>query len=511
MPQPTTVWVLGDQLTPKISSLVGLNKETDVVFMVESLAKARQRPYHKQKLAFVWAAMRHFAAELRRLGYTVDYYPTQPNAQTALKAHLKKCRPARLRLMETAEYGRSDRLARRVEAHGLPAEITPNNMFLSDRQQFARNARGKKTVLMESFYRRMRRQTGLLMAGDEPVGGRWNYDEQNRQTPPAGHKFPDIPRRPPDEITQEVLDFVAAEFPAHFGQLDSFWLPVTRPAAESFLADFLAQRLDLFGPYEDAIVMGEPVLYHSLLSPLLNVGLLAPLDVCRQAEARYRAGKARLNSVEGFIRQLIGWREFVYQMYHLQMPGYLAVNHFQADLPLPDFYWSAETDMACVAEAIQNLRRNSLNHHIQRLMVTGNFALLAGINPQAVNHWYWLAYSDAYEWAVSPNVLGMALYADGGLLATKPYAASANYINKMSNCCTACSYNHRQTVGQKACPFNALYWDFLDRNREQLQQNPRMNLMMAQLKKRDPQQMAQIRARAATFRQRLQNGDLATL
>jgi deoxyribodipyrimidine photolyase-related protein len=380
-------------------------------------------------------------------------------------------------------------------------------MFLSDRAEFERDARGKTELRMETFYRRMRRQTGLLMDGKNPQGGAWNYDRLNRDRPAAGHRFPSIPRFEPDDITRSVMDLVADAFPVHFGALDEFWLPVTRNAAETFLEDFLENRLDLFGPYEDAIVVGQPALYHSLIAPLLNIGLLEPLDVCRRAEARYREGHARLNSVEGFIRQVIGWREFVYQVYHLHMPGYGHTNYFEADLPLPDFYWSGDTDMYCVADAVENLRRYGINHHIQRLMITGNLALIAGIDPQAVNRWYWLAYADAYEWVVTPNVLGLALFADGGLIATKPYAASANYINKMSDCCRQCRYNPRRALGETACPFNALYWDFLARNREKLQGNPRMNLVMALLKKRDPEELNSIRARAAGIREKLHSGE----
>jgi deoxyribodipyrimidine photolyase-related protein len=302
------------------------------------------------------------------------------------------------------------------------------------------------------------------------------------------------------------MALVEQEFAGHFGELGSFWLPVSRTDATAFFEDFLDHRLDLFGPYEDAIVAGERAMYHSLLSSLLNVGLLEPLELCRRAETRYRQGQARLNSVEGFIRQIIGWREFVYQVYQLNMPGYLEANHFEADLPLPDFYWTAETDMFCVADAVKSLRQYGVNHHIQRLMVTGNLALIAGLDPRAVNEWYWLAYTDAYEWVVSPNVLGLSLYADGGLLASKPYAASANYINKMSNCCPQCLYNHRQVVGEQACPFNALYWDFLARNYDRLQQNPRMNLVMANLDRRDPADMEQIRNRAEKIRKRLRLG-----
>jgi deoxyribodipyrimidine photolyase-related protein len=501
-----SVWILGDQLRIDHGALTDLVPSECVVFMVESLERAQALPYHKQKLVLVWSAMRHFAEELRAAGYTVDYHAAQPDARTALEAHLASYQPQRLRLMETAEYGRGQRLADLARALGVDVEITPNTMFLSDRDEFQAWAAGKTSARMETFYRRMRRRTGLLMDGEDPVGGEWNYDKQNRETPPSDYAFPELPRYPPDAITREVLNQIEREFPDHFGSLDAFAWPVTRTDAEAFAQDFFEHRLDCFGPYEDAMVTGERALCHSLLSPLINLGLLEPLALCREAERRYHAGEARLNSVEGFIRQLIGWREFVYQVYHWQMPGYLNVNHFNADLPLPDFYWTAETRMACVAEAVQALLQHGINHHIQRLMITGNFALLAGIDPQAVNRWYHLAYVDAYEWVVAPNVLGMALYADGGVLATKPYAASANYIHKMSDYCPQCAYDHRARVGDEACPFNALYWDFLARNRERLQDNPRMNLMLSLLDRRDADELRAIRTRADDLRTRLRRG-----
>jgi deoxyribodipyrimidine photolyase-related protein len=352
----------------------------------------------------------------------------------------------------------------------------------------------------------MRRQTGLLMDGDEPEGGRWNYDKDNREVPENGHRFPTIPRFEPDAITRRVMRQVSKRFPNHFGALETFGWPVTRRDADRFLKDFLGKRLDRFGPYEDAMVDGEAALYHSLLSPLLHLGLLDPLDVCKKAEKRYRQGKARLSSVEGFVRQIIGWRELVYQLYHWQMPGYTERNALRADVPLPDFYWSGETSMRCVADAINKLRENGINHHIERLMVTGNFALIAGIDPQEVNQWYWLAYADAFEWVVSPNVLGLTLYADGGMLATKPYAASANYINKMSDYCGSCAYDRNQAAGEDSCPFNALYWDFLARHRRRFGNNPRMNLVMAALAKKDKSELKSIRRRAKELRKRLRTG-----
>jgi deoxyribodipyrimidine photolyase-related protein len=502
-----TIWILGDQLSRSASSLSGSNKAESVVFMAESLARARRIPYHKQKLVLVWSAMRHFADELRKDGYEVDYYEAQPNLKKALRAHKKKYETSRLHLMESAEFGVSARLAEMARTEGVEVVITPNNLFLSDKEEFALDVQDKKTLLLESFYRKMRRQTGLLMDRDGPVGGRWNYDRENRQRPPHGHVFPEVMRFEPDETTRRVMDLVRRRFPRHWGSVDGFCWPVTHSEVKRFLEDFLDHRLDLFGPYEDAIVSGESTLYHSLLSPLINLGLLAPLEVCRAAEERFRKKRARLNSVEGFIRQIIGWREFVYQVYHLKMPGYVDSNFFGADLPLPEFYWSGETEMHCVADAVATLRDRGINHHILRLMVTGNFALISGINPQEVNRWYELAYVDAYEWVVSPNVLGMALHADGGLLATKPYAASANYINKMSDYCNNCTYDRRETTGERACPFNPLYWDFLARNRRLLQKNPRMNLVMALLSKKKPSDLRAVRKRATDLRSRLAAGE----
>lgn len=499
------VFVPADQLNPGISSLAGVEPADCVVLMVESLHRARMKPHHKQKLVFLWSAMRHFAEELKSRGYEVDYYETQPDFKTAFKQHLQKYEPQRVRLMERAEFGCTRHVANVINGYGIATEVTPNNQFLSDREWFTAWAGQRKTLRMESFYREMRRRTGLLLdEGGGPEGDQWNYDELNRERPPADHRFPDAPQFEPDSITQEVMKFVEANFADHFGRLDSFNWPVTRKDAQRSFEEFLDHRLDLFGPYEDAIVHDEPVLYHSQVSPLLNVGLLEPLEICQAAEARHRRGEARINSVEGFIRQIIGWREFIYQVYQWKMPGYTEANALGADLPLPDFYWDGKTRMQCVADAINALIEHGINHHIQRLMVTGNFALIAGIDPQQVNDWYHFGYIDAYEWVVSPNVLGMALFADDGLVATKPYAASANYLKRMSDCCGQCHYDPGQTLGAKGCPFNSLYWDFLDRNRKRFAKNARMNLMMRQLdRKKD---LDEIRARARHLREALKEG-----
>jgi deoxyribodipyrimidine photolyase-related protein len=498
--------VLGDQLTLASSALAGRDPETATVLMVESVSRAVRRPYHKQKLVLMWSAMRHFADELRSLGYEVDYYELAPSMRDGLERHVNKHRPSRLHIMESAEHGASASLAALATNAGVECEHLLNTLFISDRAAFAKRYRGKKSVLLEGFYRSMRRATGLLMDGDEPAGGQWNYDKDNRDVPERGHRFPDIPKFEPDATTRRVMRQVSKRFASHFGELEGFAWPLTRRDAERFFEDFLDQRLDRFGPYEDAMVSGEPALYHSLLSPLLHIGLLDPLDVCRRAEVRYREGRARLNSVEGFIRQILGWREFVYQIYHWQMPGYTECNALGADVPLPDLYWTGETSMRCVGEAVDQLRRNGTNHHIQRLMVTGNFALIAGLDPREVNEWYWLAHVDAFEWVVSPNVLGLTLYADGGLLATKPYAASANYLHKMSDYCGSCEYDRKRAKGEGSCPFNAFYWNFLARHRRRFGKNPRMNLVMAALRKKKPAELKAIRRRARELRERLRSG-----
>jgi deoxyribodipyrimidine photolyase-related protein len=451
--------------------------------------------------------MRHFAEELRALGYEVDYYQIHPSFRNALQKHTRKHQPKSLCLMDSAEFNVSQQRAAEAQDMGLPVVSVPSTMFLSDKETFQRESEGKRSRIMEAFYRKMRERTGILMDAGKPTGGKWNYDAENRRPPADDLQPPSIPKYTPDAITRKVMAQVQKKYPDHFGRIDSFAWPVTRCDAEVFLENFLEHRLPLFGPYQDAMVLGQRALFHSLVSPLLNLGLLDPLEVCRKTEERYTDGRAPLNSVEGFIRQILGWREYVYQVYHWRMPGYLHVNHLKAELPLPDFYWSANTAMRCVREAVEALLDDGINHHIQRLMITGNFALIAGLDPQQVNEWYWTAYVDAHEWVVTPNVLGMTLYADGGILGSKPYAASANYINRMSDYCRHCKYNPRRTTGDDACPFNALYWDFLARNESVLRANPRMALSYRNLDRRKKNDLDAIRAHARALRLRLSKSE----
>ena len=356
---------------------------------------------------------------------------------------------------------------------------------------------------MEYFYRDMRRRTGLLMQGGEPIGGRWNFDSENRKSADADLFMPRPAAFAPDAITREVIALVEARYADHFGDLAPFWFAVTRSDAEAAVASFVERSLPRFGDYQDAMLTGEPFLYHAVISLYLNCGLLDPLRVCRQAEAAYQAGSAPLNAVEGFIRQIIGWREYVRGIYWLHMPGYERRNHFGHNRPLPDFYWSGETEMACIRAAMTQTRQQAYAHHIQRLMVTGNFALLAGIDPFKLHEWYLSVYADAFEWVELPNTVGMSQFADGGLLASKPYAASGAYINRMSNYCADCRYDVRQRTGPQACPFNALYWSFIARNRERLGGNPRMTQMVRTYDRFAPAEQRRIADSAAAVLARL--------
>jgi deoxyribodipyrimidine photolyase-related protein len=416
-----------------------------------------------------------------------------------VKRALARHQPERVVLTEPGEWRVLQRVRGWEAEFGVPVQILRDSRFLASHEDFERWAADRKQLRMEFFYREMRRSTGLLMTGAEPEGGRWNFDAENRK--PAGNalRMPEVPRFEPDQITREVLDLVKSRFDNHFGDLEPFWFGVTRADAERAFAYFLDQALPYFGDYQDAMLAREKFLYHSVVSLYLNIGFLDPLDMCRRAEAEYRAGRAPLNAVEGFIRQIIGWREYVRGIYWLKMPGYDRLNFLEAKRHLPDFYWGAETDMACVRACVAQTREEAYAHHIQRLMVTGNFALLAGIDPFEVHEWYLAVYADAYEWVELPNTLGMSLFGDGGLLGSKPYAASGNYINKMSDYCKGCAYDVKLRTGPKACPFNYLYWDFLMRNSQKLGRNPRLRQVYRALDAMSDARQADIRASAASF------------
>ncbi|WP_394270238.1 cryptochrome/photolyase family protein [Qipengyuania sp.] len=479
MTAPVLIPVLGDQLSPDLASLRDVDRDEAVVLMMEVWEEATYVRHHQQKIALIFSAMRHFAAELEEAGWRVEYTrlddPDNAGSFTGEVARaVERHEPAEIRIVEPGEWRVEGAILEWADKFPCPVVILEDDRYIASRAEFAEWAEGKRQLRMEFFYREMRRKTGLLMEEGQPAGGRWNYDAENREPLTSALLVPPRPLFEPDAITRDVLKLVAERFGDHFGELEPFRWPVTRTEAEIAAEAFLEQRLAAFGPYQDAMLEGQDQLYHSLLSTSLNLGLLDPLDLCRRAETLWREGRAPLNSVEGFIRQIIGWREYIRGFYWHEMPRLAEANALDARRPLPEFYWTGETDMACLADCVRSTASNAHAHHIQRLMVLGNFALIAGIDPREVEDWYLVVYADAYEWVELPNVAAMILYADGGRLASKPYAASGAYIDRMSDYCGTCRYSPKVKTGEGACPFNPLYWHFMVRNREHLQANPRI-------------------------------------
>lgn len=506
-------FILGDQLSRSISALQGAVPGRDVILMVEVQEEAVYVGHHKKKIAFILAAMRAFGDALRAEGFAVDYVKMDDPANSGcfggeLERAIARHRPDGLVLTEASEWRVVQMQRAWVDTLDLPVHLLADNRFICDTPRFRAWAQGRKTFVMEHFYRDMRRLTGLLMDGDQPAGGRWNFDHDNRK-PAKPDLFLQMPRRfDPDARTQEVLSLVDQRFGHHFGDLEPFWFATTQAQAEAARDHFIANHLPRFGETQDAMLDGQPFLNHAVLALYLNVGLLEPLDVCRRAEAAWQAGHAPLAAVEGFIRQIIGWREYVRGIYWLHAPDYANANYFGVGRPLPDLYWTGQTKMACMRAAIGQTRKEAYAHHIQRLMVTGNFALLAGLDPHDVHEWYLSVYADAFEWVEVPNTIGMALFADGGIMASKPYAASGAYINKMSDYCAGCSYDPNVKAGLRACPFNPLYWDFIGRNEDKLAGNPRMGPVFATWRKMGEARRAEIKADAARILEALDHGHL---
>jgi deoxyribodipyrimidine photolyase-related protein len=489
---------MGDQLSPALSALKAADRDRDSVLMVEVREEATYVPHHKKKIAFLFSAMRHFADGLRKKGWDVDYVriDDEENAGSftgELERAIARHNPERILVTEPGEWRVRQAMDGWSDRFGLPVDILTDERFLCSTDEFAEWADGRKQLRMEYFYREMRRKTGLLMDGDEPKGGRWNFDADNRKPARDGLLPPGPKRFEPDETTADVIELVSELFDGHFGDPEPFWFAVTAEQAEAALDHFIEKTLPSFGDYQDAMLADEPFMFHSILSLYINAGLLDPLAVCRRVEAEYEAGRAPLNAAEGFIRQIIGWREYVRGIYWLKMPDYAQENALNAKRSLPDFYWSADTDMACIRAAVTQTRQEAYAHHIQRLMVTGNFAMLAGVEPRQVHEWYLMVYADAYEWVELPNTLGMSQFADGGLLASKPYAASGNYINKMSDYCGSCRYDVKKKTGEGACPFNPLYWDFLARNEAVLRDNPRLARVYSTWDRMDDRKKAEYR------------------
>ena len=471
------VLVLGDQLTRDVAALRAADKARDVVVMAEVMGEGTSVPHHTQKIALILAAMRKFAAGLREDGWRVAYtrLDDPENAQT-LSGEL---------LRRVAEFDASEVLAtkpgewrvlRDLEELPVPVQVLEDDRFLCSEAEFAVWAEGRKQLRMEWFYRDMRRKTWLMMEGDQPAGGQWNFDHDNRKPAKADLLRPQPRDFAPDAVVEEVLALVEARF-SHFGRLRPFRWATDRAGALAALREFVEERLPRFGEEQDAMLEGEAFLSHAVISLYMNIGLLGPMEVCLAVEGAWKAGRVPIAAAEGFIRQIIGWREYVRGIWALKGPSYLegnALGHLRA---LPGVYWGGETGMVCMKAAVGQTRDLAYAHHIQRLMVTGNFALLAGVDPAAVHEWYLSVYVDAFEWVEAPNTLGMSQFADGGVLGSKPYVSSGAYIDRMSDHCGGCRYRVKEKVGERACPFNLLYWHFLVRHRERFKGNPRMGQM----------------------------------
>lgn len=491
-------FILGDQLSTNVSSLKNIDKQDDLVFMCEVNDEATYVQHHKKKLVYIFSCMRHFAQKLKNDGYKV-IYKTLDDANNfgSFKkelTHLHKTYNFKeIFITEPGEYRVYNDFKSLTR---LPITFCEDDKFFCSTKEFETLEKLNKTHVMEKFYRKMRVKHKILMDKNNPIGGQWNFDKENRKPPSKNIKFKERLFRELDAMTKEVITLTEQFFPNNFGEIMPFPYAVTNKEAEQELAYFIKEFLPNFGTYQDAMLEDEAFLNHSILSMYFNNGLLCPKKACKLAEQEYYNGNAPLASVEGFIRQILGWREYIRGIYWLYMPEYASKNFFKTDKPLPDFFWTAKTKMNCIKNVVEQTKKYAYSHHIQRLMITGNFALIAGLNSEEVCAWYLTVYLDAYEWVELPNTLGMALFGDGGLLATKPYAASGKYINKMSNFCGSCKYNVQTTEDEDSCPFNSLYWHFLIRNKELLKNNHRLFYMFSTFYKFTSQKQHEILKRA---------------
>jgi deoxyribodipyrimidine photolyase-related protein len=503
------VVILGDQLDATAQVLQDFDPTQDTVWMAEAIGESTHVASSKQRTVVFLSAMRHFAQHLCAKGWPLQYQRIDdPDAASsladALRRDLTHWPPQEVVVTAPGEWRVLDMLRQVCNEAGVGLKICDDTHFFTTVRDFSRHAQGRKQLRMEFWYRELRKRFGILMDGDQPVGGQWNFDAENRES--FGKKGPvDLPMWPrfePDAITSEVIEW-ARQQPELPGSVDDFNWPVTREQALAALDDFVQHRLPLFGRFEDAMWTGQPRLYHSLLSSALNLKLLSPHEVVAAAEAAYRTGGVSLASAEGFIRQILGWREYVRGVYWTRMPEYADLNALNADLPLPDVFWSGATAMVCVREVVDQTLRLGYAHHIQRLMVTGLYALLLGVRPQEVHAWYLGVYVDAVEWVELPNTLGMSQYGDGGIMASKPYVASGKYIDRMSNYCKGCAFRPDISTGEQACPITTLYWDFLIRHEERLAGNPRMVMQVRNAQRLSPAQRELIQTQAKAHRDTL--------
>ncbi|WP_299287180.1 cryptochrome/photolyase family protein [uncultured Tateyamaria sp.] len=503
------ILVLGDQLSLDVAALAAADKATDVVVMAEVAEEGSYVPHHPKKIVLVLAAMRKFAARLRDDGWQVAYTELDDTDNTgSIVGEL---------IRRADQFGASEviatkpgefRLIAALEDAPLSLTMLEDDRFIASHAMFEGWAEGRKALRMEYFYREMRRKTGLLMEGDEPAGGKWNYDHENRKPAPSDVAFSGPMQFTPDDVVEDVLDLVEARFGNHFGDVRPFWFATDQGQARRALAHFVKYGLAKFGDFQDAMLADNRFLYHALVSPYLNIGLLDPLEVCRAVEDAWKAGDAPINAAEGFIRQVIGWREYVRGIYFHEGPDYAGRNGLGHTRDLPDFFWGSETRMHCVSKAVEQTGAEAYAHHIQRLMVTGNFALLAGLDPGQVSEWYLAVYADAFEWVEAPNVVGMSQFADGGVIASKPYVSSGAYINRMSDYCKGCAYKVSVKTGEGACPFNLLYWHFLDQHRDRFSNNARMGNMYRTWDRMSDEKRATVLQEADAFLERMEAGEV---
>lgn len=501
--------ILGDQLDSTYLEDFHLDRDQDAILMMEVSGASTNPPSHVQRTVLFLSAMRHFAQDLKADGWRVEYQSlNNPENTHSFETELKRCiqvlNPEQIVGIEPGSYEVIESLQSACDSEDIELSLFEDPHFTATKAEFTKWASGRKQLTLEYFYREQRKKLAYLMTDDgKPIGGSWNYDKENRKSFKSAPNPPSIPEFELDQITQTAIDDVHSVLPDLPGQIEHFFWPVTREQALGCMNDFIKNRLPYFGDYQDAMWEGQSTLYHSLIAPALNLKLLNPREVCESATQAYESGKAPLNAVEGFVRQVIGWREFIRGVYWYEGPDYADRNALEAFGNLPEFYWTGDTDMACMKDSLKSVLDHAYGHHIARLMVTGNFALIAGVEPQQVDRWYRGMYADAVDWVTTPNTIGMAMHADGGVVGTKPYAASGKYIQRMSNYCKGCRYSVKARTGEDACPFNSFYWDFLLRNEDEFRKNSRMSLILKHIDKMPSEERVEITVHAKKLRKQM--------
>ncbi len=515
VPVRNLIVVLGDQLHGESAAFDGADPSRDVVWMAETAEEATHVWSHKIRLVLFFSAMRHFAEAIRKRGFSVHYHALTANPDedagfgfsALLSKDVLRLRPERIVMVQPGDARVLESFQKVSRSMDVALDIREDAHFLCRLEEFRDFAAKYRSFRMEHFYRRMRRSLGVLLdEAGKPTGGSWNYDAENRKS--FGSRgpgpLPAVPFFPPDEVTRQVMRLVESRFADHPGNTNGFNFPVTPSQARTLLNHFTEYRLPLFGPYQDAMWPGESTLYHSRLSTSLNLKLVSPKECIDAALEAHRQGQAPIHSVEGFIRQILGWREYVRGIYWLYMPEYQERNVLEHEAPLPRFYWSGHTEMVCFRETMAHVLREAYTHHIHRLMIAGLLAQLLGVRPYAFHEWHMAMYADAVDWVSLPNTLGMSQYADGGTVGSKPYCATGRYIQKQSPFCRTCLYDPSEAAGDRACPFTALYWHFLYRHQKLLEKNPRMGFQLRNLKQKmnDPKSFGDVLRTAEAYREK---------